>query len=174
MMAKISGLTEINANIEKLAKRKLPKASVKALNTIAKNARNKALKSVAKEMGVSVKTIRGRVHTQKAKTKPEVKMRVNRLNMPLIRVLEKPSNKLWEGQGGILVGKYAVKRGFKQRLKNGRVHIMQRAGKARYPIDVVKVPIGKPLTDAFAQALKDYPEQLQAELSRQLISSLRR
>ncbi|VEH66702.1 putative tail component of prophage [Rodentibacter pneumotropicus] len=101
-------------------------------------------------------------------------MRVNRLNMPLIRVLEKPSNKLWEGQGGILVGKYAVKRGFKQRLKNGRMHIMQRAGKARYPIDVVKVPIGKPLTDAFARALKDYPEQLQAELSRQLISSLRR
>lgn len=174
MRVNISGLEEIKANAEKLAKKKLPKAAVKALNSIAKNARNQALKSVAADIGVPVKTIRGRVQTQKAKSKPEVKMRVNRLNMPLIRVLEKPSNTLWQGQGGILVGKYAVKRGFKQRLKNGRVHIMQRAGKARYPIDVVKVPIGKPLTDAFSKALKDYPAQLQAELSRQLISSLRK
>lgn len=174
MAVKITGLAELKANIEKLAKRKLPKAAINAVNAVAKKARNQALKSVATDIGVPVKTIKGRVRTQKAKGKPEVKMRVNRLNMPLIRVLENKSNKVWEGQGGIVVGKYAVKRGFVQRLKNGRVHIMQRAGKARYPIDVVKVPIGKPLTDAFAKELKNYPEQIQAELSRQLISLLRR
>ncbi len=35
---------------------------------------------------------------------------------------------------------------FIQRLKNGRWHVMQRvAGKNRYPIDVVKIPMAVPL-----------------------------
>ncbi|MCM5047094.1 phage tail protein, partial [Escherichia coli] len=39
---------------------------------------------------------------------------------------------------------------FIQQLKNGRWHVMQRvAGKNRYPIDVVKIPMAAPLKQAF-------------------------
>ena len=63
-----------------------------------------------------------------------------------------------------MIGKYAIKRGFIQTLANGRTHVMQRQGRARYGIDVVKIPLATPLTNAFNHALKDYSEQIGREL----------
>ncbi|MDG6894527.1 phage tail protein [Volucribacter amazonae] len=169
MSVKVTGLEQLQANAQQLVKQQLPNAVAKSLNKIAKNARKKAIKQVAAHIGVPVRTLQGRVRSQSAKRRqPVAKMRVNRMDMPLIRLLERPRNKIWVGKGGIIVGKYAVERGFKQKLKNGRQHIMQRVGKARYPIDVVKIPLSTPLTNAFHQQLKDYPAQVQNELRQQL------
>ena len=93
--------------------------------------------------------------------------------MPAIRLLENRSTKIWEGRGGIVVGKYAIKRGFKQKLKNGRTHLMQRQGKARYSIDVVKIPLSASLTQAFSEQLKDYQKDIRNELSKQLSEAIK-
>lgn len=146
--------------------------AAKAINHLAVQARNQATKTVAKDIGVPTKTLRGRTRQSKnqraAATKLKAQLRVNISPLPLIRVLEGKNNRIWVGKGGILVGKYAVQRGFIQRLANGRTHVMQRAGQARYSIDVVKVPLRQPLTLAYQNALKDYPAELQKELKNRL------
>ncbi|HIB0224639.1 TPA: phage tail protein [Escherichia coli] len=61
------------------------------------------------------------------------------------------------------------------RLKNGRWHVMQRvAGKNRYPIDVVKIPMAVPLTTAFKQNIERIRrERLPKELGYALQHQLR-
>lgn len=51
---------------------------------------------------------------------------------------------------------------------------MQRKGRERYPIDVVKVPLATPLTNAFHRELKDYEAQIKVELTQTLGATLRR
>lgn len=64
---------------------------------------------------------------------------------------------------------------FIQQLKNGRWHVMQRvAGKNRYPIDVVKIPMAVPLTTAFKQNIERIRrERLPKELGYALQHQLR-
>ncbi|ENP4453681.1 phage tail protein, partial [Escherichia coli] len=63
---------------------------------------------------------------------------------------------------------------FVQQLANGRWHVMRRIdGKNRYPIDVVKIPLSGPLTQAFENARRDIignemPKQLGYALKQQL------
>ncbi|EOK9110991.1 phage tail protein, partial [Escherichia coli] len=61
-----------------------------------------------------------------------------------------------KGGGSVLVvGNRRIPGAFIQQLKNGRWHVMQRvAGKNRYPIDVVKIPMAVPLTTAFKQNIE--------------------
>lgn len=55
----------------------------------------------------------------------------------------------------LVVGNRRIPGAFIQQLKNGRWHVMQRvAGKNRYPIDVVKIPMAVPLTTAFKQNIE--------------------
>lgn len=174
MGAKVSGLKELQAAMQKLAKQTVPKAAAKAIRTVGRQAMSRAVKSVAAEIGVNQKTIKGRARMT-AKPTPsrlQATIKVNRTHMPMIRILERKSNRLSASKGSIRVGKYTVQRGFRQRLANGRTHIMFRQGRKRYGIDVAKVPLAQPLTQAFEQELKNYPEQIQTELAKQLIGKL--
>lgn len=174
MGAKVSGLKELQAAMKKIAKQTVPKATAKAIRTVGRQAMNKAVKSVAAEIGVNQKTIKGRA-VMTAKPTPsrlQATIKVNRTHMPMIRILERKSNRLSATKGSIRVGKYSVQRGFRQRLVNGRTHIMYRQGRKRYGIDVAKVPLSQPLTQAFERELKNYPEQVQAELAKQIAGKL--
>lgn len=175
MSVKIDGMAELSQNIAKLAKQKVPQAARKSINRIARQAINGATKTVAKEVGVPTKTIRSRAKLTKKAENRSLTARINviRSHMPAIRLLENRSTKIWEGRGGIVVGKYAIKRGFKQKLKNGRTHLMQRQGKARYSIDVVKIPLSASLTQAFSEQLKDYQKDIRNELSKQLSEAIK-
>ena len=72
------------------------------------------------------------------------------------------------------IGRYVFRDAFLQRLANGRWHVMKRiAGKSRYPIDVVKIPLAAPLTTAFEAEKKrmleeEMPKQLGYALKQQL------
>ncbi len=72
------------------------------------------------------------------------------------------------------VGKYLFRDAFIQQLANGRWHVMRRIdGKNRYPIDVVKIPLSGPLTQAFEDArdhiiAAEMPKQLGYALKQQL------
>ena len=62
---------------------------------------------------------------------------------------------------------------FIQKLKSGRVQVLQRQGKERYPIDVVKIPLKTPLTESFNAEVKrayekDMPQELRTQLIRQI------
>lgn len=174
MSAKVTGMRELQRELQRVAKQTIPKAAAKAINAIGKQAITKAIKSVASEIGVNQSTVKGRAKLT-AKPTPsrlQATIRVNRANMPMIRILERKSNRLAVSKGSIRVGKYTVQRGFRQRLANGRTHIMYRQGRKRYSIDVAKVPLARPLTQAFERELRNYPDRLQAELAKQLAGKL--
>ena len=102
------------------------------------------------------------------------KISVNRGNLPLYRLVSDASRPIRVGKGQIRIGQHRIQRGFIQKLKNGRTQVMQRKGQERYPIDVVKVPLATPLTNAFNRELKDYEAQIKVELTQTLGATLRR
>lgn len=176
MAVKIEGMATLQANIEKLAKQAVPKAVAKSINRVARNAIKHGTKTVSKEVKAPMKLIRKRTQLiQKATVRrPVAKIRVNRGNLPLIRLLEDPRNRVNIGKGLIRIGQHRVQRGFIQTLSNGRRQVMQRRGKARYSIDVVKIPLATPLTNAFHHELKDYSEQVKIELAKELSAVFRK
>ena len=176
MAVKIEGMAVLQANIEKLAKQAVPKAVANSINRVARNAIKHGTKTVSKEVKAPMKLIRKRARlTQKATTRqPVAKIRVNRGNLPLIRLLEDPRRRVNIEKGQIRIGQHRVQRGFIQTLSNGRRQVMQRRGKARYSIDVVKIPLATPLTNAFHHELKDYSEQVKIELAKELSTVFRK
>lgn len=168
-MALQDDVARINRKLNNFGRNNIPNAAVKAINRVARRIGNDAIKAVAKDVGVPTKTVRGRLKINRAKGKlPIATLRVIRSNMPAIRLLEKRSNHIWVGHNGIVIGKYAFQRGFRQRLKNGRWHILQRRGRQRYPIDVAKIRIGGLITDEFKKRTRDYPSEVRAELIKEL------
>ncbi|GJH43260.1 phage tail protein [Pasteurella canis] len=174
-MSKITGERELRQAMKKL-QRDVNKQAAKSIRKIAKSVMKKATKGVAQQIGVNIKTVRGRARLIFSPTanNPKAIIRVNRSHMPLIRVLETKRNRISSRKGVLRVGRHSVSRGFVQRLANGRTHIMFRQGRERYGIDVAKIPLATPLTNAFQKELVDYPEQLRQELSKNLSTSLRR
>ena len=170
MAVKIEGMAALQANIQKLANQVAPKAAAKAINKVARSAIKNGTKNVSKEIHVPAKLIRKRTRlSQKATAnRPVAKIRVDRRNLPLIRLLENPRRTMRASKGQIRIGKYQIQRGFIQTLANGSKHVMQRQGKERYSIDVVKIPLSRPLTTAFHNELKDYSSQIKVELTREL------
>ena len=156
MSATISGLDQIIANANRIAQKQLPRATATAINRIAKQAMRKSTRSVAKEVKVPTKLVRSRTRLrQKASVrKLMAQISVNRGNLPVFRLLED--------------GKHKV------RVSKGQIRIGQHRIQARYPIDVVKIPLATPLTNAFHHELKDYHEQIKVELTAALGAALRR
>lgn len=115
---------------------------------------------------------------------PQARIKVNRGDLPVIklRVVLSRRRRRKKGQrsslkGGsvLVVGNRRIPGAFIQQLKNGRWHVMQRvAGKNRYPIDVVKIPMAVPLTTAFKQNIERIRrERLPKELGYALQHQLR-
>ncbi|HBK0923877.1 TPA: phage tail protein, partial [Escherichia coli] len=132
--------------------------------------------------GIPLKLVRQRVRVFKASPsgKMTARIRVNRGNLPAIKLgtarvrLARRGGKL-QYRGSVLkVGKYLFRDAFIQQLANGRWHVMRRIdGKNRYPIDVVKIPLSGPLTQAFEDArdriiAAEMPKQLGYALKQQL------
>lgn len=132
--------------------------------------------------GIPLKLVRQRVRVFKASPsgKMTVRIRVNRGNLPAIKLgtarvrLARRGGKL-QYRGSVLkVGKYLFRDAFIQQLANGRWHVMRRIdGKNRYPIDVVKIPLSGSLTQAFEDArdhiiAAEMPKQLGYALKQQL------
>ncbi|MCN5990759.1 phage tail protein, partial [Escherichia coli] len=87
---------------------------------------------------------------------PVIKLGNARIVLSRRRRRKKGQRSALKGGGSVLVvGNRRIPGAFIQQLKNGRWHVMQRvAGKNRYPIDVVKIPMAVPLTTAFKQNIE--------------------
>lgn len=176
MASKIEGLATLQANFEKLASQSVPKCVAKSINKVVRNAIKNGTKAVSKDVKAPIKLIKKRVQLTKKATlrEPVAKIRANRGNLPLIRLLESSRYRINIGLGQVKIGQHRVQRGFIQTLSNGRKQVMQRRGKSRYSIDVVKIPLAIPLANAFNRELKNYSNQVKVELSKELSSVFRK
>lgn len=186
----MKGLENAIRNLNSLDTRMVPQASAWAINRVAQKAVSVATRQVAgntvagdnQVKGSPLKLVRQRVRVFKASPsgKMTARIRVNRGNLPAIKLgtarvrLARRGGKL-QYRGSVLkVGKYLFRDAFIQQLANGRWHVMRRIdGKNRYPIDVVKVPLSGPLTQAFEDArdriiAAEMPKQLGYALKQQL------
>ncbi|EFJ6437337.1 phage tail protein, partial [Escherichia coli] len=170
----IRGLEQAVENLRRISKTAVPGASAMAINRVATTAMNQSASQVARETKVRRKLVKERARLKKATVKnPHVKIIVNRGDLPVIKLGiritgSRPNSTLRAGQ-------HRYQRAFIQRLKNGRWHVMQRvAGKNRYPIDVVKIPMAAPLKQAFDENVdRIRRERLPGELAYALKQQLR-
>lgn len=180
----LKGLEQLQRNMDQLSKTVVPKASAQAINRVASRSVTASVARVAREERVARKLIRKRVRLRKATAKkPTATMRVFRRDMPAINLGQVKTRLGRRGAGNrkggsvLTVGRHKFPGGFVQQLKNGRWHIMERQGKARYPIDVVKIPMTTPLTQAFESETKklmdsDLPKELASALKKQFETAL--
>ncbi|KAF0951603.1 phage tail protein [Escherichia albertii] len=175
----IRGLEQAVENLRRISKTAVPGASAMAINRVATTAMNQSASQVARETKVRRKLVKERARLKKATVKnTHVKIIVNRGDLPVIklgiRITGSPPNST------LRAGQHRYQRAFIQRLKNGRWHVMQRvAGKNRYPIDVVKIPMAAPLTTAFKQNIEQIrrerlPKELEYALKQQLRIAIKR
>lgn len=185
----IKGLEQAVENLSRISKTAVPGAAAMAINRVASSAISQSASQVARETKVRRKLVKERARLKRATVKnPQARIRVNRGDLPVIRLgnarvvlsrrrrRKKGQRSSLKGGGSVLVvGNRRIPGAFIQQLKNGRWHVMQRvAGKNRYPIDVVKIPMAVPLTTAFKQNIERIRrERLPKELGYALQHQLR-
>ncbi|HEC2091423.1 phage tail protein [Klebsiella oxytoca] len=170
----IKNLEKAINNLNSLSRLIVPTATAKALNRVGQATIRQGSRKVAKEAvvgdgkkkGIPVKLVRQRARLKKANPhRLSAGIKINRGNLPAIklgaaqvRLSRRKGNE--KGRGSYLkIGPYRFRNAFIQQLANGRWQMMRRVSDSRYPIDVVKVPLAKPLTVNFWK------------ISRQLINS---
>jgi len=192
----IKGLQRAIENLNSLTRVMVPQACAWAINRVAASGVSVATRQVAKETiagdnrakGIPLKIVKQRVRVSKASPtgRSTAKIKVNRGNLPAIKLgaaqvrTTRRKGPLARRNSVLRIGRYIFRDGFIQQLANGRWHVMKRiAGKSRYPIDVVKIPMAEPLTEAFEREKKrmleeEMPKQLGYALKQQLRLYLKR
>lgn len=190
----MKGLENAIRNLNSLDTRMVPQASAWAINRVAQKAVSVATRQVAgntvagdnQVKGIPLKLVRQRVRVFKASPsgKMTARIRVNRGNLPAIKL---NTTRRRAGEG-LRVGKYFFRGAFVQQLANGRWHVLRRFPEARFatghdhqgrprknrlPVEVVKIPLSGPLTQAFEDArdhiiAAEMPKQLGYALKQQL------
>jgi len=179
----VKGLENVIRNLNSLDQNMVPTATRWATNRVAKAAASAAAKKVAKETvagdnhvtGIPLKLVRQRIkifNATSAPNKTRTRIKVNRGNLPAIKLgaaqvrPAKRKGKLSHRGSVLKIGRYTFNDAFIQQLKNGRWQVMKRvAGKSRYPIDVVKIPLAGQLTQAF---IEQRDRMLDVEMPKQL------
>lgn len=148
----MQGLNQAIRNLNALNDTLVPRATAQAINRVAGRAISRSTRRVAGEVRVQQKLIRRRVLFRRASPEqnpPRATLTVNRGNLPAIAL---GAARRTGKQGSVLkIGQHRFPGAFIQRLANGRWHVMRRTSKSRYPIEVVKIPVVTPLTNAYQE-----------------------
>ncbi|OKW00183.1 phage tail protein [Escherichia coli] len=187
----MKGLENAIRNLNSLDTRMVPQASAWAINRVAQKAVSVATRQVAgntvagdnQVKGIPLKLVRQRVRVFKASPsgKMTARIRVNRGNLPAIKLntTRRRAGQAWWKT--TVPWKCAE-------LANGRWHVLRRLPEARFatghdhqgrprknrlPVEVVKIPLSGPLTQAFEDArdhiiAAEMPKQLGYALKQQL------
>lgn len=175
----MDGLEQAIANMSSLSSWAVPMASVQAVNRVAARAVSRSVKRVAGETQLRQKLIRQRVRLRRAnidQSVPRARLLVNRGNLPVIaigpaKVQLSRKRRDKHGRGSVLkIGRFKFEDAFIQQLANGRWHVMQRTSNSRYPIDVVKIPLVTPLTNAFTAETESL---LQTDMQKEMMYALK-
>ncbi|MEW5290293.1 phage tail protein [Erwinia papayae] len=182
----VKGLDQAIANLNSISKTAVPRATSQAVNRIAVRAAGRSSSVVSRSTRVPRKLVMQRSKVKKASVNnPIATLRVNRGDLPAIKLgaarvqLSRRLGRV-RGAGSVLkIGRFTFPHAFIQRLANGRWHVMRRTAKARYPLEVVKIPMSAPLTTAFRDEVpklmaSDMPKEVAAALKNQLRIIIRR
>lgn len=154
----MKGIEQAIKNLNSINQQLVPVATAQAVNRVATRAISRSTKRVAREVRVAQKLVRQRVRLRRASPEqhpPRARLTVNRGNLPAIklgpaRVQLSRRKKGRRGGGSVLkIGRFTFRHAFIQQLANGRWHVLRRTGRGRYPIEVVKIPLVTPLTEAY-------------------------
>ncbi|HFV5345713.1 TPA: phage tail protein, partial [Escherichia coli] len=177
----IRGMENAIENLSRINRSAVPGAAAMALNRLGSAVTAQSASQVSREVKIPRKFVRERMKLKKATPKNQsVRIVVNRGDFPVIKLgnarlrlsrrkrRRKGERSAAKGGGSVLVvGNRRIPGAFIQRLKNGRWHVMQReAGRNRYPIDVVKIPMQAPLTSGVQENItRLYRDKFPAELA---------
>jgi hypothetical protein len=178
----VQGLKQALSNLHNLDRQLVPKAVAQAVNRMARRVITRSTRRVAKETGVPQKLVRQRVRLRLATSghrNPAARLLVNRGDLPAInlgtaRLQLSRRKSVSARQGSVLkIGRFTFRHAFIQQLANGRWHVLQRTGRGRYPVQVVKIPLSGPLTRSYQEESRqlteaDMPRELAAALKQQL------
>lgn len=179
-MLSIDGLEQLKDELSAISRTAVPRASSQAINRVASRALSRSTARVAKSTRVPRRLVRGRARLFKASMqRPTAMIRVNRGNLPAIKLgtasLRMSRRNAGNSRGGsvLRIGPFSFPGAFIQQLSNGRWHVLRRTSKGRYPIEVVKIPLAVPLTEAYRIELDtlmatDMPKEMAAALRNQL------
>lgn len=170
----IQGLEELKSQLNSLSRTAVPRASAQAVNRVASRAVSRSTARVSRNTKVPRRLVHGRVRLVKASANmPRATLKVRRNNLPAI-ALGKSSLRKPRGKSAVLrIGPFTFPGAFIQQLANGRLHVLRRTEKSRYPIEVVKIPMAIPLTEAYTDEVNklmetDMPKELSAALNNQM------
>ena len=191
----------INAinNLSSISNRMIPKASAMAINRVATRAIGRSVKAVAKDVGIKQKVVRNRVSVTKRATEKEpffkakvrqygvsarhfpsavrqVKQNARRYKSALNRQSKRkrPSKNPIGKFSTIRVNGYIDHNVFMQKLPNGFVHIVQRMGDERLPINVIRYPIKDKVEENFTKISTEVVQSdMRKELSYAMAQQLR-
>ncbi|KNC88300.1 phage tail protein [Trabulsiella odontotermitis] len=170
----IKGLEQAIANLNSISKTAVPRASAQSVNNIAGQAINRSVSVVAKATRVPRKLVKQRARLRRATVrKPRALIRVNRGNLPAIKLgaasarLSRRKRDKGSANSVLQIGPFRFPGAFIQQLANGRWHVLRRTTKSRYPIEVVSIPLAKPLTAAFRTELPKLMDERMSEVMRQ-------
>ena len=176
MAVTIVGMDKAIANLGQISEMAVPRAAARSVNRIAARAIKESSSRVATQTKVPVKLVRQRAYLKKATArKPNAVLRINRGDLPAIN-LGVASTRVSKRKGvnGVLkVGNFSFPGAFIQQLSNGRWQVMRRTTKARYPIEVVKIPMATQLTQTYQEVSRalmktDMPGEFAGNLSYEL------
>ena len=178
-------------NLDRVSNTAVPRASAMAVNRVGKRAISLSVRDTSKDVNVPVKVLRRRAKLFNATFRtPVAIIRVSRGSVSLSSV-----GAIRKTRDGVRVGRHSVKGGFVadgsamkgQYLGRGKyagtslmsTQILKRTGKGRYPVEVQKINISKPITQFFKQRTSelmktDMPKELKAALAQQLRLIIRR
>lgn len=173
----VKGLEQAMNNLMSISSAAVPRATSQAVNRVAGRAISRSSTRVSKETRVPRRLVVQRARIKKASpNRPVATIKINRGNLPAIKLgaarmqISRRKGNV-RGMGSVLkVGRFTFRNAFMQQLANGRWHVMQRTTKARYPVDVVKIPTTGPLTQAYMDETKSL---LQSDMPKELASALR-
>jgi hypothetical protein len=167
-------------NLNKVSKVAVPNASRRAINIVSRKVVTLSTREIAKNTKVPKKLVDRQVKMLKAnRAHKHSKIRINREGISAIRLpnvqvqFKRRKGQMVRGSGRIRAGRHTFDNAFIAQMQNGPWHIAQRKGKARLPIDVIKIPIKDAATQAFEKntttAMKStLPAQLKIELTKEL------
>ncbi|WP_413734336.1 phage tail protein [Sodalis sp. RH21] len=173
----IKGLDQVINSLNNISKTAVPRATAQSINRIAGRAISRSASRVSKETRVKRKLVNQRARLKRASPRRTLAtIRVNRGDLPAIklgpvRMQLSRRKRDQSGTGSVLrVGNFSFPGAFVQQLNNGRWHVLRRTAKARYPIEVVKIPLAIPLTLAFKEEL---PKLMESDMPKEMIASLK-
>lgn len=171
-----------------ISKKAVPMATARAINKMGTTAERQTAKDVGKAENVPQKIIRQRITAIKKSSARDLRRRVRlrRFDIPAVllgkarqtrrgvSVRQRRFNGAFLADGSKGFGKYRPSR----HRQGGRAYqdtslrsqqVLQRTGKGRYPLQVVTVPIEKPITEQFERNVTQaYARDLAPELAQQL------